>query len=185
MKVKFGLSNVHIAKLTEDAEGNITYGKPFPLKGAVKLNTDPEGEKVAFKADNITYYNSVNNQGYTGDLEVALVNKEFLKDILGRIEDSNGALFENADDVISRFALMGEIEGDVQKRRFIYYDCVAGRPSTEDKTVEDSKEPNTETINISMNPRTSDHMVKCDIERNETNKTVFDAFYESGYEKAA
>ena len=33
-KVKFGLSNVHIAKITE-AEGEITYGTPFAMPGAV------------------------------------------------------------------------------------------------------------------------------------------------------
>ena len=51
-KVKFGLSNVHIAKITEE-DGAITYGTPFAMPGAVSLSADPEGETTPFYADNI------------------------------------------------------------------------------------------------------------------------------------
>lgn len=51
-KVKFGLSNVHIAKITE-TEGEITYGTPFAMPGAVGLNADPEGDTTTFYADNM------------------------------------------------------------------------------------------------------------------------------------
>lgn len=53
-KVKFGLSNVHIAKITE-VDGDITYGEPFAMPGAVSLTADPEGETAKFHADNVVY----------------------------------------------------------------------------------------------------------------------------------
>ena len=157
-KVKFGLSNVHIAKITE-TDGAITYGTPFPMPGAVSLTAEPEGETTPFYADNIQYYVAVSNNGYTGDLEIAMTVKEFLTQILGQQEDTNGAIFESSDDVNARFGLMGEIEGDAKKRRSVYYDCTATRPSAEMNTIEDTKEPQTDTISITMTPRSTDHVI--------------------------
>lgn len=183
-KVKFGLSNVHIAKITE-TDGEISYGTPFKIPGAVSLTADPEGETAKFYADNIVYYISTTNQGYSGDLEVAMLIKEFFKQILGQQEDSNGALFENADDVNARFALMGEIEGDVKKRRFCYFDCTATRPSAEMNTKEENTDPKTDKISITMAPRSSDRAVKVVIEPTEENKAVYETFYTKVYEKNA
>lgn len=183
-KVKFGLSNVHIAKIIE-TDGQITYGTPFPMPGAVGLTADPEGDTTPFYADNIKYYIAVANNGYTGDLEIAMTPKDFLTQILGQEEDTNGALFESSDDINARFALMGEIEGDVKKRRFVYFDCTATRPSAEMNTVEEAKEPQTDTISITMAARSSDNAIKAVIEPNETNKDVYDTFFSKVYEKNA
>lgn len=183
-KVKFGLSNVHIAKITE-TDGVITYGTPFAMPGARSLTADPEGETTPFYADNIKYYIATSNQGYTGDLEIAMLVKEFFTQILGQKEDTNGAIFESADDVNARFALMGEIDGDVKKRRFVYFDCTATRPSAEMNTVEESKEPQTDIISITMSPRSTDKAIKAVIEPNETNQAVYDTFFKKVYEKNA
>lgn len=183
-KVKFGLSNVHIAKITEE-NGSITYGTPFAMKGARSLTADPEGETTPFYADNIKYYIATSNQGYTGDLEIAMTPDEFLTEILGQIADTNGALFESADDVNARFALMGEIDGDKKKRRFVYFDCTATRPSNEANTVEESKEPQTDTISITMSPRSTDKAIKAVIEPTTENQAVYNNFFNEVYEKNA
>ena len=183
-KVKFGLSNVHIAKITE-TDGQITYGTPFAMPGVKGLSADPEGDTTPFYADNIKYYIATSNQGYTGDLEIAITPEEFLTQILGQVKDTNGALFESADDINARFALMGEIEGDAKKRRFIYFDCTATRPSAEANTTEESKEPQTDTISISMSPRSTDKAIKAVIEPSEENKAVYNTFFEKVYEKDA
>lgn len=183
-KVKFGLSNVHIAKITE-TEGKITYGTPFAMPGAVGLNADPEGDTTPFYADNIKYYIATSNQGYSGDLEIAITPEQFLIEILGQMKDKNGALFENADDVTARFALMGEIEGDAKKRRFVYFDCTATRPKAENKTKEESTDPQTDTISITMSPRSTDKAIKAVIEPSEQNQAVYDTFFKKVYEKDA
>lgn len=183
-KVKFGLSNVHIAKITEQ-DGKITYGTPFAMPGAVSLTADPEGDTTPFYADNIKYYIAVANNGYTGDLEIAMTPEEFLTQILGQEKDTNGALIESASDVNARFALMGEIDGDVKKRRFVYFDCTASRPSAEMNTVEESKEPQTDKISITMAARSTDNAIKAVIEPNETNQSVYDTFFTKVYEKNA
>lgn len=183
-KVKFGLSNVHIAKITE-TEGVITYGTPFAMPGAKSLTADPEGDTTPFYADNIKYYIATSNQGYTGDLEIAMLVKEFFTQILGQQEDNNGALFESADDVTARFALMGEIEGDVKKRRFVYFDCTATRPGSEMETIEESKEPQTDKVSITMSPRSTDKAIKAVIEPSEENQAIYNTFFTKVYEKNA
>lgn len=183
-KVKFGLSNVHVAPIIEDGE-TIKYGTPFAMPGAVALSAEPEGDSTPFYADNIKYYIAVANNGYSGDLELAITPKEFLKKVLGQTEDANGAMIENIGDTNARFALMGEIEGDSKKRRFVYYDCTATRPSAEMNTVEESKEPQTDTISITMAARASDGAIKAVIEPNEDNKAVYNTFFDSVYEKSA
>jgi phi13 family phage major tail protein len=184
-KVKFGLSNVHIAKITVGENGAITYGTPFAMPGARSLTADPEGETTPFYADNIKYYIATSNQGYTGDLEVAMLIKEFFTQILGQQEDTNGALFESADDTTARFALMGEIEGDVKKRRFVYFDCTATRPNSEANTIEESKEPQTDTVSITMSPRSTDKAIKAVIEPTTENQAVYNTFFTKVYEKDA
>lgn len=180
-KVKFGLCNVHIAKLIE-SEGKITYDTPFAVPGAVSLSMEPEGDTSAFYADNIKYYISTSNQGYKGDLEIAIIPETFLTEILGQTKDKNGALVEKSDDKVSRFALMGEIEGDAKKRRFVYYDNTATRPNTEAKTKEDGTEPQTDKLSITMSPRSTDKVIKAVIEPDENNKNIYDGFFKKVYE---
>ena len=81
-KVKFNICNVHYAPLSQDNDGKYTWGTPVALPGAVSLSLDPQGEPESFYADGIEYYVINNNQGYDGDLEVALIPESFRRDIL-------------------------------------------------------------------------------------------------------
>lgn len=182
-KVTFGLSNVHIAKLIEN-NGEISYDTPFALPGAVTLTMDKEGAMSIFRADNIDYYKKAINSGYSGSLEIADVIEKFLTDILGQYKDSNGALFENADDIVARFALMCEIDGDVSKRRAVFYDCLAERPSFNHSTTENGEvSVQTATMDLTISPRSTDKEVKCVLEKTEENKAVYNTFFETVYER--
>ena len=182
-KVFYGIQDVHIAKITEE-NGVITFGTPFAVKGAKGLNTDPEGgEATPFYADNIAYFiaPAVNN-GYSGDLELAITPEEFLTQILGQVKDVNGVVFENADDTTARFALLFQAQGDAKNRRFCFYDCTATRPSRSNETKEENIEVGTDTLTITMNPRATDRMVKCYCEETAENKTIYDAWFDGVYE---
>ena len=79
-KVKYNLKNVHAAKLTEtDSDGTTTfsYAEPKAIPGAVSISLDAEGETSPFYADGIVYFRSVTNNGYSGDLEIALIQEWF------------------------------------------------------------------------------------------------------------
>ena len=181
-KVKFGLSNVHIAKITYGNDGTITYGTPFALPGAVNLTMDPEGENADFFADNTKYFTASTNQGYSGSLEIALINDTFRTTILGETTDSNGAMFENKDNKISDFALGFQINGDQNNRKYWLYNVSAARPSTSSQTIESSKEPVTDTLNITAAARISDGQVRVFLEENGENQAAYDEFFDSVYE---
>ena len=125
------------------------------------------------------------NNGYSGDLEIAITPDNFLTQILGQEKDANGVVYENADNTSARFALLFQAQGDSNNRRFCFYDCTASRPSRENNTKEDSITPGTETISITMNPRSSDRMVKCYIDETTENKTIYDGWFNSVHEKTS
>ncbi len=181
-KVKFGLCNVHIAPITAQSTGDITYDKPFALPGAVNLTLDPEGESADFFGDNTKYFSEFANQGYSGSLEIALINDDFRTKVLGEMTDKNGAMFESTDDTIKDFALGFQINGDKTNRKYWFYNVSAQRPSTASQTIEASKEPTTDTLNITASARISDNKVKVFLEKTESNTEAYDKFFTDVYE---
>ena len=180
-KVMFGLSNAHYA-VYDPTEG--TYGTPVPIKGSVSLSLDIEGESSTFYADNVAYVTFNKNGGYSGTLEIAYAEHQMLQDLLG-YEDDSGLLLEFTDAQPSQFALLFEFDGNVNKQRFVLYNCTLARPNTEANTTEDTIEPTTQSLDITAigidltYKGKTRNVVKGMIENTETNKTKFDAFFTS------
>lgn len=182
-KVKFGLSEVHIAPITTISDlGVYTYGTIFTIPGAVNLTLDAAGDTTDFYADNIKYFTTSANQGYTGSLEMALLNNDFREKILKEAVDSNGAHIEDADYTPVGFALGFQIDGDAANKRYWYYNVTATRPSNSSATIETSKEPQTETIDITAAPRIGDHRVRACMEKTSENTTAYNGFFTNVYE---
>ena len=159
-KVKYNLKNVHAAKMTVTDEGAFTYAVPQAIPGAVSISLDAEGETTPFYADGIVYFRSTTNNGYSGDLEIALIPEWFRTDILKEKLDANGVLVERIDNAeTEKFALLFEFDGDVNAIRHVLYNCSASRPSIESETREETIEPGTETLSLTADPR-SDGLVK-------------------------
>ena len=73
-KVKYGIKNVHYALLTNDTP---TYETPVPIPGAVSFSLEASGDTTPYYADDMQYFVTVANNGYTGDLEMALFPDKF------------------------------------------------------------------------------------------------------------
>ncbi len=180
-KVKFGLNNVHYAKITGwSADGKTpTFATPVRIPGAVSLSLDANGEAENFYADNGVYYVINNNSGYEGDLEIALVTTDFATDILGETLDENGVLVERTDAELTEFALGFEFEGDKNKIRHWMYRCSASRPTTEGNTTEESTEVKTETLSLKATalPTREVKVKTCE----NTDETTYNNWYDAVY----
>lgn len=147
-KIKYGLADVWYAMATLAEDNSATYETPKRLPGAVNLSMDASGEMVRFYADDIVYWAGEANNGYEGDLEIALVPEEFKVDALGYTRDANGVLVEPADTETKPFALIFAFKGDKHKTRHVLYNCTATRPSVSGATKEDTIDPQTETMSL-------------------------------------
>ena len=179
-KIKYNLKNVHIARQTY-ADGEYSYATPVRLPGAVSLSLDSEGETSPFYADGIVYFRSVSNNGYSGDLEIALIPDWFREQILQEIKDGNGVLIETNDNVDPvYFALLFEFDGDKKAIRHVMYNCsVSSRPTVESSTKEETIQPGTETLSLSADAR-EDGLIKAR-SSDDTTAAVYNAWYDSVY----
>lgn len=178
-KVKYNICNVHYAVITKAEDGTVTFATPVSIPGAVSISLDPKGEPESFYADGVEYYVINNNQGYDGDLEVALIPESFRQDVLLETADANNVLVENSNSQTGSFALLFEFDGDIRKIRHVMYNCSASRPSISGKTNEEGKEVQTETLTIKSRPL-ANGLVKAKT-GNSTTEAVYADWYKDVY----
>lgn len=182
-KVKFGLSQVHIYPITSDTSTGTEYDEGFAVPGAVTLSISPEGDSEPFYADNIPYYVSTSNNGYSGSLEMALLNDDFNTKILGmKLDEKSGLLIESIGDVGKEFAMAFQFEGDVNATRHILYRCKATRPKMEAETIADKTTPKTDSFDFSAMARISDGLIKA---KAEVGGAKYEKFFEKPVDNAA
>nr|DAP09453.1 MAG TPA: tail tube protein [Caudoviricetes sp.] len=151
-KVRYGLSNVHVGTLTIGEDGTPTFSVPKAYPGAVNLTLDAEGEQSVFYADNIAYFVTSSNNGYTGELEMAYLYDWFETEYLGAIVSKEGMIVETSNLANTLAYMMFQFEGDKNATKYIIYNTTFGRPSLEGSTKEDTTEPNTTTIPFTSVP---------------------------------
>lgn len=173
-KVRFGLKNVHVCSITEDA-GAITYGKPTAWKGAKSLTLDPEGDTNTYYADNTAYFATNTNNGYSGSLEMSEIPEEIEKMIFNVVTTEEGNLAEDANLLPNNVALMFQFEGDVNATKYIFYKVVFSRPNIEGETKEESTDPKTTSMDITAIPvEKDDHQwVRSKCRKSDTNYENF------------
>ena len=152
-KVKFGLSNAVYAVIGSDG----TYGTVKQLPGAVSLSLEANGENTTFFADNIAFYTSSSNAGYSGDFELAMIPDEFKSEVMGEQLDTNNVLVEKGGVAPKAFAFGCKINTDDNKGIYYwFYNVTATRPSVAGQTTEERTEVSTDTITLTVASRASD-----------------------------
>lgn len=183
-KVTFGLEQVHVAFLDETTtESQPEWKTPLSIPGAVRWTPEAVGEASTFYADNMAYFVSTANNGYTGELEMALVPDHILAEMLGWVIDSNGMLVEVSNALPKKFALLGQVQGDSKNRRFVYYNCQASRPAKERTTQGEAIEVNTDILTLTISPLEVNDMivVKGDLELSDQNAAAYQSFFNTVY----
>lgn len=190
-KVKYGLKNVHYALITEtvvttgaDAGKTVTsYGTVKAIAGAVNLSLNANADKSVFRADNEDYFVSYGQGGYEGDLEIARINEDFMKDVLNYKEDNDKILVEDSDafKTVNYFALTFEFDGDQRETKHCLYKCSASRPNLASQTTGEGGtiDPQTETLSLTAVPRADEDKYIHLQTQESTTTAVIEAWYTS------
>lgn len=150
-KVRFGLKNVYYSVLTEGSTNS--FATPVVVPGAVSMTLDSNVSNGTFYADNISYYKTFANNGYTGTLELARIPDSMLQDIFGMTVGSDKILYEASGVDPKPFAMMFQIEGDQQEELNVLYRVVpTSKPSAGSQTVEETVEPVTQSFDFEALP---------------------------------
>lgn len=149
--VRFGIKNGYYAPYDETS-GKFTTPKRIP--GMVALSLSAEGDSSTFYADDKAYYTVSSNGGYTGNVEIAAIPDDMLVDCLGYIKDANGVLLEDASAVAKPFALLFEVDSNIEPTRFALYNCTMTRPGNEHNTKSESSDVDTQTFDVTCIART-------------------------------
>ena len=146
-KVEFGISNLHVGTYV-DNNGTITLGTPYHQKGSVSFSPEEKSDSSNFYADNIAYYSTFSGGSIEGDLEVAMFDDDFKTQFLGYVALTDGGLANVKNATKPNVYIAFQVEGDVESRKVILYNCALGATTREYSTIEESKEPTTETIPV-------------------------------------
>lgn len=147
-KVEFGISELHVGTYTVDDQGVVSLGTPYFQPGAVSFSPEEQSENNTFYADNIAYWSGYSGGTFEGDLEVAKFSDEFKTQFLGYRALSNGGLANVKNAQKPNVYIAFQVEGDAESRRVILYNCSLGVIGREFNTIEDTKEPTTETLGV-------------------------------------
>lgn len=146
-KVEFGISNLYVGTYTVSGS-SVTLGTPYHQAGAVSFSPEEQSENNDFYADNIIYWSGYSGGSIEGDLEVAMFDDTFKTQFLGYRALTNGGLANVKNATKPNVYIAFQVEGDEDSRRVILYNCTLGAITREYGTIEESKEPATETLAV-------------------------------------
>ena len=150
-KVEFGISNLYVGTYTVGTTGSVTMGTPYHQAGAISFSPEEQSESNNFYADNVIYWSGYSGGTFEGDLEVAKFDDTFKTQFLGYIQKaSDGGLAVVKNATKPKVYIAFQVEGDAESRRIIMYNCSLGGITREYATEEDSIEPATETIEVTV-----------------------------------
>ena len=144
-KVLFGIKNLYVGTYT-DNNGSVTMGTPYHQKGAVSMSPSENSEKSDFYADNVVYYTGYTGGTFEGELEVAMFDDSFKKQFLGYVTLTNGGIAIKKNAVKPKVYIAFEVDGDAEQRKVIFYNCEFGAITRNYSTIEETREPQTETV---------------------------------------
>ena len=147
-KVEFGISELHVGTYSVDGDGVVTMGEPYHQKGAISFSPEENSEQNTFYADNVAYWSGYSGGSIEGDLEVAMFDDAFKTSFLGYKTLADGGLANVKNATKPNVYIAFQVEGDDESRKVILYNCTLGAITREYNTIEESKEPATETIPI-------------------------------------
>ena len=185
-----GLDMLHYATITEDENGNETYGEPTILAKAIKADLSIELAQAILYADDAAAYVTAKFKSGKLSLGVDDLGREASGKLLGARTDENGVLVSTTEDASQPVAIGFRARKANEKYRYFWLFRVKfGTPSTNLVTSGDSITYQTPTIEGTIMRRNKpdskgDYPWKAEVNEDDTDvaANVISDWYKSVYE---
>lgn len=186
-----GLDKLYYAEITEDENGNETYGTPSQLAKAISADLSVELNEATLYADDGQAEIVREFKSGTVTLSVDEIGLDIVADLVGAEIDSNGVLISGDNDSAKPVAIGFRARKSNGKYKYFWlYRVLFTIPATNLATKGDSITFSTPTIEGTILRRnkpdtSSKHPWKAEVTESESTKTIvedwFDAVYEPTY----
>ena len=183
-----GLDKLYYAPITEDANGNETYGTPVQLAKAISAELSIELNEATLFADDGQAEAVKEFKSGTISLGIDDLGNDKAAALVGATVDANGVLVSTGEDV-SRYVAIGfrAKKSNGKYKYFWLYRVLFGIPATSLATKGDSITFSTPTIEGTIIQRNkldanNKHLWKAEVTETDSNTAIINAWYTSVYE---
>ena len=183
-----GLDKLFYADITEDANGNETYGKPKQLAKAISADLSVELNEATLYADDGQAEAVKEFKSGTLSLGVDDLGHEVAADLVGATLDSKGVLISGSEDTAKYVAVGFRAKKANGKYKYYWlYRVLFGVPATNLATKGDSISFQTPTIEGTIFRRNKldgkkNHPWKAEVTESAENAAVVNKWYDEVYE---
>lgn len=183
-----GLDKLFYATITEDSNGNETYGKPVQLAKAISADLTVELNEATLYADDGQAEAVKEFKSGTISLGIDDIGSEAASALVGAVVDDNGVLISGGEDTSKYVAIGFRAKRANGKYRYYWlYRVLFGVPATNLATKGDSITFSTPTIEGTIFRRNkldglSKHPWKAEVNETDTNTDLVNGWYDSVYE---
>ena len=183
-----GLDKLYYAPITEDANGNETYGTPVQLAKAISAELSIELNEATLFADDGQAEAVKEFKSGTISLGIDDLGNDKAAALVGATVDANGVLVSTGEDV-SRYVAIGfrAKKSNGKYKYFWLYRVLFGIPATSLATKGDSITFSTPTIEGTIIQRNkldanNTHLWKAEVTETDSNTAIIDSWYTAVYE---
>lgn len=183
-----GLDKLFYASITEDKDGNETYGTPVQLAKAISADLSVELNEATLFADDGQAEAVKEFKSGTLSLGVDDIGTEAAAGLVGATVDKNGVLISGGEDAAKPVAIGFRAKKSNGKYKYYWlYKVLFGVPATNLATKGDSITFSTPTIEGTIFRRNkvdgkNNHPWKAEVTESDTNQSVISQWYTEVYE---
>ena len=183
-----GLDKLVYAPITEDKNGNETYGTPVQLAKAISADLSIELNEAILFADDGQSETVKEFKSGTISLGVDDIGNEAAVALVGATLDSNGVLISGGEDISQYVAIGFRAKKSNGKYKYYWlYRVLFGIPATNLATKGDSITFSTPTIEGTIFRRNkvdanNNHPWKAEVTESESNNSIISKWYTNVYE---
>lgn len=183
-----GLDKLFYASITEDKDGNETYGTPIQLAKAISADLSIELNEATLYADDGQAESVKEFKNGTISLSVDDIGNESAAALVGATVDSNGVLISGGEDVSNYVAVGFRAKKANGKYKYYWlYRVLFGIPATNLATKGDSITFSTPTIEGTIFRRNkvddkNNHPWKAEVTEDSSNVAIINKWYSKVYE---